>query len=380
MGGRSAPSHEDMRVLICSPALDGRGGMTTAARALIQTAEVHLPDVRMAHVATHPAQRERTRTSAIASLPLTVAAAWRIVTTRPDVVHLFVGPRGSLARKSVLARVARACGCAIVVQPHSGDVDCALYGDDVEGVSRHRLAGLVGRADVLALLRELPIDARFASAPVHIVPNPVAMCDAPVTARRDIDVLYAGRLAPEKGVELLADVVRRLAAERPELRITIAGTAVGIAAESALTALSSLPQVTVTGWVSESDVVSLAQRTRVLLSPSEVDSLPMSVLTAGACGAYVVATPVGETAVLLAEDRGSLVARNADAWTAEVLCALDEIAAAPKAAPGARLRELVQERYALGRVATALRQAYAAAIEHHGSTSPATSISQGGES
>lgn len=367
-----------VRVLVCSPALDGRGGMSTAANALLETAAAHLPGYSIEHVATHSATGERTRASAFASIPLTLGAAWRIVTTKPDVVHLFVGPRGSLARKSWLATVARARGCAVVAQPHSGDVDVALTGARVDGVPAGRLEKLCQTANALALLRAIEVDPRFASADVCVVPNPVALQDAPAAAERDIDVLYAGRLAPEKGVELLADVVAQLVEARPGVRVTIAGSAVGEVAEGALAAMSALPQVTAAGWVDESEVVALAKRARVLISPSAVDSLPMSVLTAGACGAWVVATPVGEVPALLADGRGSIVEADAQAWLAQILRALDGIDAG--SVPGEALRRFVRERYAPDVVAGALKAAYDTAALRRSVPSRATATRSRGES
>ncbi|HET6350926.1 MAG TPA: glycosyltransferase [Coriobacteriia bacterium] len=374
----SSSAGAPVRVLVCSPSLDGCGGMSTAANALLQTAAEHMPGYALEHVATHSATGERTRASAVASIPLTLGAAWRIATARPDIVHLFVGPRGSLARKSLLASIARTRGCAVVAQPHSGDVDVALTGERVDGVSPERLEKLCRTANVLALLRAVEIAPRFASAALCVVPNPVAVQDAPVTDERDIDVLYAGRLAHEKGVELLADVVARLVEARPGIRITIAGSAVGGTAESALAAMSAYPQVNAVGWVDESEVVALAKRARVVVSPSAVDSLPMSVLTAGACGAWVVATPVGEVPALLADGRGSLVEADADAWLAEILRVLDRLE--PHAVPGEGLRQVVCERYAPPVVAGALQAAYDIAVRQLAATRGATGSVTGGES
>ena len=98
--------------------------------------------------------------------------------------------------------------------------------------------------------------------------------------------LFAGRLAPEKGIETLLDAWRKL--KRP-VPLKIAGD--GAFLQQARRRAVDLPDVQVLGACSHEEVLRLIKEASVLVFPSEwYEGLPMVVIEAFACGTPVIAS------------------------------------------------------------------------------------------
>lgn len=80
------------------------------------------------------------------------------------------------------------------------------------------------------------------------------------------DVLFAGRLAPEKRVQSVIEAAQAL----PDVRFTIAGD--GPLKKSVESQAESLENLEYVGWVSRPDLVALVDRADVLVLPSVVES------------------------------------------------------------------------------------------------------------
>ena len=119
----------------------------------------------------------------------------------------------------------------------------------------------------------------------------------PPPGHRDIDVLFCGRLEPEKGPWLLLDTLRMLLDRRPGVRVTIVGRgSLDAPFVRALARQGLSPVVELVRWIDDPDALArLYQRAKVLLCCSYSEGNPRVVAEAMACGAAVVTTRVGRT-------------------------------------------------------------------------------------
>lgn len=133
---------------------------------------------------------------------------------------------------------------------------------------------------------------------------------SPGNCARDIDVLFVGRLHPEKRPDRLAQILSQLKQTRPGLRAVV----VGYGAEEGrlrqdLQSRGLTENVVMTG---RTDPLPYLQRARVLLLPSEREGLPHSIIEAMGCGAVCVASDVGSNSDVVKEDQtGYLVTPEA---------------------------------------------------------------------
>lgn len=128
------------------------------------------------------------------------------------------------------------------------------------------------------------------AARIAVKPNFVDF--APPKEQLRVGLLFVGRLAPEKGVTVLADAIRG----NPGLTVTVAGT--GPAQDS----LEGAAGIHLTGALSEAAVREQMARAIALVLPSIwYENFPRTLVEAFACGLPVIASRIGALAELVEE-------------------------------------------------------------------------------
>lgn len=183
---------------------------------------------------------------------------------------------------------------------------------------------------------------------VHPMPNPLAFWPPSTTdlvGRTQRSLLYLGRLAPEKGVEILLDAWSLIADEHPEWRMSIVGDGPqGAQLREQAQALAGADRI---DWRPPTDepehVLSEAD---LLVLASLTEGLPLVVAEAQACGVPVVASDCSSGVRELVGDWGRLVPRGDSRALAGALDAAMRDSAW-RVASGARAR-VAMEDYRLG--------------------------------
>jgi glycosyltransferase involved in cell wall biosynthesis len=177
----------------------------------------------------------------------------------------------------------------------------------------------------------------------------------PPTRPGGLTVLYAGRLAKEKGTDLLAEAFLRARARDPRLRLALAG---GGPEEQALRERLG-EHATFLGWLEGDGLARAYASADLFLFASSTDTFGQVILEAQASGLPVVAVDEGGPRALIEDGRTGLLRRAHPDALAAALC---ELAAAPavrgRLAAGAlqAARERTWE-HALGRLADGYRLA-----------------------
>lgn len=157
---------------------------------------------------------------------------------------------------------------------------------------------------------------------------------------------FVGRLAPEKGTELLLEVAARLRERVPRVQVLVAGDSGWRPALEARLAERRLGgTVRLLGFVR--DIESVYAASDVVISTSEAEGCPNAVLEAMAMGRVVVATRVGGTAEILRDGTdGALVPAGA---ATELSAEVERLLAEPerRMALGQAAARHVAERFSL---------------------------------
>lgn len=131
---------------------------------------------------------------------------------------------------------------------------------------------------------------------IELISNPVDTDRfRPSDEPRDIDVLYVGRLSPEKGPQDLLDACLELP---PQTHVVIAGSG-RMRADLEKGAAAASCTIEFTGFLSEDELARIYRRARVVVIPSHTEALPNVALEAMASGVPVVATRVGGLPTLI---------------------------------------------------------------------------------
>jgi glycosyltransferase involved in cell wall biosynthesis len=203
----------------------------------------------------------RRRPWAVLPMLASMARAARRAAVRADVVHAHWLPTGLAAAVS---------GKPFVLTLHGTDVALA---ERAPGLARP----IVRRARVVIGVSRALADAaeRLGARDARVVPNGVAIPDEVAEEADPPEVLYAGRLSPEKGIE-------GLVAAADGLHLVVAGD--GPLRPQVPQALGMLPR---------DELSRLYGRAALVVFPSRRDGYPVACAEAMAHGRPVVATAVG---------------------------------------------------------------------------------------
>jgi len=239
-----------------------------------------------------------------------------------DVWHINLGSFGSATRKLGLVLIARSLGQPYVVHLHGGHF--REYWESKPRFYRNLIGGMFLHAGAVVVLGAIWKDLILKHVPecahrIVVLPNATRSShskQASHSSNRRVRILFLGRLGPEKGIPELLEALSELSSLH-EWDCVLAGD--GMVKETrALADIKFSGRVSVPGWVDSAEVERLLSAADILVLPSHVENLPMSVVEAFAYGLAVVATPVGSIPdILVHEENGLLVpVRDAHALAA----------------------------------------------------------------
>jgi glycosyltransferase involved in cell wall biosynthesis len=204
-----------------------------------------------------------------------------------------------------------------------------------------------------AIHREL-ISGGYDESRIHDLPNGVPVPDEPWRppdpARSDPRVIYTGRLAPEKGLDVLLESWPRLLAKCPGARLFLVGEGPARPAlEQQVERLGLRRSVELQGAMP--DVTSLLRSADVFALPSREEGMSIALLEALALGMPVIASAIpGNQQVLIDGVHGRLVAPgNPAVFAAAIVGEWSDRAASQ--ARGQAGRRRVIERFSIAAVA-----------------------------
>ena len=148
-----------------------------------------------------------------------------------------------------------------------------------------------------------------AGLPAHkIVVKPNFVAAGPVASGPRSGVLFVGRLAPEKGIEVLGEAWSNVAHRAPALTLRVAG----VGAQD--WRLANQHGVTLLGALGKAAVRAEMQRAQVLVLPSIwYENMPLTLIEAYACGLPVIASRIGALAELVEHGETGLLFEPGDA-------------------------------------------------------------------
>ncbi|MEX2033096.1 MAG: glycosyltransferase family 4 protein [Candidatus Colwellbacteria bacterium] len=110
----------------------------------------------------------------------------------------------------------------------------------------------------------------------------------PTNLEKEYDMIFVGRLEPNKGIGIFIDAAKKL-----DAKAIIVGDGPLVGSVRSRTGHSGT-KIDVHGWARDSrEVAELINRSKILVMPSYNEGGPRVVLEAMACGVPVLATPVG---------------------------------------------------------------------------------------
>lgn len=375
-----SPGLEGLRVALVGPSPPPHGGMANQTQLLARLLEGE--GVRVERVSTNPPYRPawiaRIRgLRAVARLVPYAANLWRAA-GRSDLVHIMASSGWSWHLYAAPAVwIAAARGTPAVVNYRGGGASSFFERAFwiVRPTLRRARAVAVPSAFLERIFRAHRID-------ISVVPNivdldmfrPEAETEGAQTRNPGAPKLVVARnLEPVYDVGTALRALARIRVKAPHAHLSVAGSGPERARLEALASELGLQgAVTFTGRLENHQMVGLYRDASVVLNPSLVDNMPISILEALACGVPVVSTNVGGIPDLVSDGMTALLVppEDPDAMAAAAVSLLEDPARAEalRAAGLALARE-----YAWPRVRERWHAVYRSARGARVSTSPARS-------
>ena len=184
-----------------------------------------------------------------------------------------------------------------------------LHGKIYSNISKNYEDKALKWADVITAVSKEACDyySKNGFNVLHI-PNAIDLNSFPKKAVKKFEnqIIYAGRLSKEKGIDTLLDVAERLP---PKYNLLIVG--IGPDEEKVRNVSDSKINVHYLGHQSKENTISLIRGSDLLVQPSIMEGISSTLLEAMGCGTCIIASNVGGNAEILDNDKtGILIEPN----------------------------------------------------------------------
>lgn len=242
-----------------------------------------------------------------------IAFLWTLLTFQPDVVHINHSTHGSALRKWAFASLAKLLGKTVTTHFH-GLVAPEDYARNPLWLSLFR--SLCAKSDRIVILGDFfaqDFARRFGIGPekLIVIPNgiPDYAADLPIPKAKgnEITILFAGEVGPRKGAGLLLEALATLRRQTQPWRCVIAGNGDIHEYRSMAQMLGLKDRVSFTGWVGSDQVHALMRTADIVVLPSRIEALPLSLIEGACAGAALVSSSAGASAEIAVEGRNGII-------------------------------------------------------------------------
>ena len=184
-----------------------------------------------------------------------------------------------------------------------------IHGKIYSNVSKNYENKALKSADVITAISKEACDyySKDGFDVIH-VPNAIDLDSFPKKAIKSFEnqIIYAGRLSKEKGIDTLLDTAKHLP---PEYNLLIAGT--GPEEKKVRNVANSKTNVHYLGYQSKQNTISLIRGSDLLIQPSVMEGISSTLLEAMGCGTCIIASNVGGNQEIIENNKtGVLIEPN----------------------------------------------------------------------
>lgn len=301
-----------LRVLLVSPlGPGGRGGIDRLNDLIFETVG-NIPelDLDLTRLVT------RGERSLLVSPFFTAHALFKLLTKarkqEVDLLHIHLSTGGSFYRKVIVGTAARHLEIPYVVHIHADAGIFDLQWRAAPGFLDRSIKRLLGHSTAIIVLGHYCAQVLIERLPtvadkVIVFPNATTYCHTIRNQRdQDVRISFCGKLGRVKGTPQLIEALAKLA-YRNDWAATIAGDGDVEQSRSLARERGIANRIEIPGWLDSAAVADVFRQSGIFVLPSSAEGLPMAILEAFACGAAVIATPVGAVPEVIDHERNGLL-------------------------------------------------------------------------
>ena len=243
---------------------------------------------------------------------------WRFI-GHAALIHINMADRGSIVRKYIIMRTAKAVGLPVILHLHTGNF--IEHVEELPNWATSRIGWMFRSADRVIVLAEIFrgfISSRFEVPQENISviyngsPDILApkRADAPPTPTR---LAFFGRIEEPKGMPELFEALCTPAVKKLDWSFTFAGLGDIDSYKAIAEANGFLDRLSFPGWLDQDAAMDLLANSDVMVLPSRYEGFPMIVLEALSVGTAVVVTRVGAIPEVFTHNENALLSDINDA-------------------------------------------------------------------
>lgn len=221
---------------------------------------------------------------------------YRLIVSRPDIVHIHAASRGSFYRKSFFVILSKWFGKKVIYHHHGGEF-MIFFHNESGWLTRKWIGWILKKPDLILTLSEnwkenlLTINPAL---PVQVLPNPVSMPACSCEQNKEpVTILFMGRLVSQKGIMDLIDAAAILSSHALSFTMVFHGEGETERFKERCREKKVEDRVMFKGWVHGKEKEAAYLNSQIFVLPSYNEGLPMGILEALSYGMPVVATRVG---------------------------------------------------------------------------------------
>lgn len=284
-------------VLMVGSRVHVKGGMSTVVKSYLDYP--FTPSIKITYIASHSEKGKIYNSFFFAKSLLNIL--YRLIITRPTIVHLHMSDKGSFFRKYIIYKVAKLFKRKVIIHAHGGDFKGFYLRMPL--IIKWLINSMLKNTDVVIALGNkwketlLEIEPK---ANVLILMNSVPM---PVYKEKKTDsqffrILFLAVLTDRKGIldliQASIPVVSKMKEQNKTILFEIAGDGELMEKAKELVTTHRLTEYyRFHGWIEEKEREELLRNSDLFVLPSYHEGLPMSILEAISYGLPVVSTNVG---------------------------------------------------------------------------------------
>lgn len=274
-------------VLYIGPDIKGRGGIAS----VLASYEKMIPDFH--YISSN--SRKGTMMGVFALMKLMLLLPYFCYLKGIKIVHIHGASRKSFVRKSIIIRFAKLMRRKVIFHCHGGE-----FKSYVAEIGESKVLNVLSKCDAIVVLSQKWVDyfkGDLGLKNVFVINNivePAQLFDENLKPTKELKLLFLGAICDNKGIFDLLDVIATNKAEFiGRIKLYIGGNGEVERLQSVISQKQLAEIVEYVGWVTGEDKNRLLKDCDIVMLPSYIEGLPITLLEAMAYAKPSITTNVG---------------------------------------------------------------------------------------
>lgn len=294
------------KVLYIGPDIKGKGGISS----VLASYEKMIPDFH--YISSN--SRKGTMMGVFALMKLMLLLPYFCYLKGIKIVHIHGASRKSFVRKSIIIRFAKLMRRKVVFHCHGGE-----FKSYVAEAGESKVLNVLSKCDAIVVLSQKWVDyfkGDLGLKNVFVINNivePAQLFDENLKPTKELKLLFLGAICDNKGIFDLLDVIATNKAEFiGRIKLYIGGNGEVERLLSVISQKQLAEIVEYVGWVTGEDKNRLLKDCDIVMLPSYIEGLPITLLEAMAYAKPAITTNVGGIPEIIESSKNGVIITPGD--------------------------------------------------------------------